>query len=116
GDGAGILLQLPHELLRGLIGDDLPPPGQYGVAVCFLPQDYERRAERERLLTDTVEAEGQRVVGWRDVPVDKDYVGITANYFAPYVKQMVVAASDELARDQVAFERKLYVIRRVAEI
>ena len=61
-------------------------------------------------------AEGQRVVGWRDVPVDKDYVGITANLYAPYIKQLVVAASDELATDQDAFERKLYVIRRVAEI
>ena len=72
--------------------------------------------ELERLLEDTVEAEGQRVVGWRDVPVDKDYVGITANLYAPYIKQLVVAASDELAADQDAFERKLYVIRRVAEI
>ena len=50
------------------------------------------------------------------MPVDKDYVGITANLYAPYVKQLVVAASDELAADQDAFERKLYVIRRVAEI
>src|SRR5204863_7194005 len=70
----------------------------------------------ERLLEDTVAAEAQRVVGWRDVPVDKDYVGITANLYAPYVKQLFVAASDELAADQDAFERKLYVIRRVAEI
>src|SRR4029077_13525555 len=104
------------EFLRGVLDEDLPPPGAYGVCVCFLPREEERRAELERLLTDAVEAEGQRVVGWRDVPVDKDYVGITANLYAPYVKQMVVAASDELARDQVAFERKLYVIRRVAEI
>src|SRR5215213_2486351 len=116
GDGAGMLLQLPDELLRGVIGADLPPPGRYGVAVCFLPHEEERRAELEALLTRTVEAEGQRVVGWRDVPVDKDYVGITANFFAPYIKQLVVAASDELASDRDAFERKLYVIRRVAEI
>src|SRR3954464_13936218 len=117
GDGAGILLQLPDELLRGLVGDDLPPPGRYGVAVCFLPQDDARRAELEELLTSTVEAEGQRVVGWRDVPVDKDYVGITANYFAPYIKQLVVAAATpECLDDQDAFERKLYVIRRVAEL
>jgi glutamate synthase (NADPH/NADH) large chain/glutamate synthase (ferredoxin) len=54
-------------------------------------------------------------VCWRDVPVEKDYVGITANWFAPYIKQLVVAASPELAGDQDAFERKLYVIRRVAE-
>ena len=117
GDGAGILLQLPDEFIRGVIDEDLPPPGAYGVCVCFLPREQERReraraAARGRPSRD----EGQRVVGWRDVPVDKDYVGITANLYAPYVKQLVVAASDELATDQDAFERKLYVIRRVAEI
>src|SRR4051794_2447244 len=116
GDGAGILVQMPDELIRGLIGQDLPPPGAYGVCVCFLPQDDEKRAAFERLLEDTVRAEDQRVVGWRDVPVDKDYVGITANWFAPYVKHLVVAAEGELATDRDAFERKLYVIRRVAEI
>ena len=116
GDGAGILMQLPDEFLRGVIGAELPPAGQYGVAVCFLPQEEERRHELERLLADTVEAEGQRVVTWRDIPVEKDYVGITANWFAPYIKQLVVAASDDLAADQDAFERKLYVIRRVAEL
>ena len=116
GDGAGILLQLPDSLIRGVIDEDLPPPGAYGVCVCFLPQDPERRAELEALLEKTVTDEGQRVVAWRDVPVDKDYVGITANFFAPYIKHLVVAASDELATDQDAFERKLYVIRRVAEI
>ncbi|MDP9294548.1 MAG: glutamate synthase subunit alpha, partial [Actinomycetota bacterium] len=117
GDGAGMLMQLPDELLRGVIGSDLPPPGRYGVAVCFLPQDDERRAELEALLTQTVEAEGQRVVGWRDVPVDKDYVGITANLFAPYIKQLfVAAATPDCLEDQDAFERRLYVIRRVAEL
>ena len=117
GDGAGMLLQLPDELLRAVIGSDLPPPGRYGVAVCFLPQEEERRAELEALLTSTVEAEGQKVVGWRDVPVDKDYVGITANYFAPYIKQLVVAAgTPDCLEDQDAFERRLYVIRRVAEL
>src|SRR3954468_20514138 len=116
GDGAGILLQLPDEFFRGQISEDLPPPGAYGVCVCFLPREETRRAALEQLLEDTVRAEGQRVVAWRDVPVDKDYVGITANLYAPYIKQLVVAASDELATDQDAFERKLYVIRRVAEI
>src|SRR5215216_2173407 len=116
GDGAGILLQMPDAFMRAVLDEDLPPPGAYGVCVCFLPQDEARRTELEGLLERTVEAEGQRVVAWRDVPVDKDYVGITANFFAPYVKQLVVAASDELAGDPDAFERKLYVIRRVAEI
>src|SRR3954467_7859243 len=116
GDGAGILLQLPDSLIRGVIDEDLPPPGAYGVCVCFLPQDPARRAELEALLERTVAGEGQRVVAWRDVAVDKDYVGITANLYAPYIKQLVVAASAELATDPDAFERKLYVIRRVAEI
>ena len=116
GDGAGILLQLPDDLMRGLIGQDLPPPGQYGVCVCFLPRDEGRRAELEALLERSVEGEGQRVVGWRDIPVDKDYVGITANFYAPYIKHLVVAAEGPLRDDQDAFERKLYVIRRVAEI
>ncbi len=116
GDGAGMLMQLPDDLMRGVVDAELPPAGQYGVAVCFLPQDDERRHELEQLLTQTVEAEGQRVVTWRDIPVEKDYVGITANWFAPYIKHLVVAASPELAADQDAFERKLYVIRRVAEL
>jgi glutamate synthase domain-containing protein 2/glutamate synthase domain-containing protein 1/glutamate synthase domain-containing protein 3 len=115
GDGAGILLQMPDEFLRAQ-GTELPPAGQYGVFVCFLPREEARRAELEQLLEATVAEEGQTVLGWRDVPVDKDYVGITANYFAPYVKQLIVGASDELAADQEAFERRLYVIRRVAEL
>jgi glutamate synthase (NADPH/NADH) large chain/glutamate synthase (ferredoxin) len=84
--------------------------------VCFLPRDEERRAELEALLEKAVTDEGQRVVGWRDIPVDKDYVGITANFYAPYIKHLVVAAEGELASDPDAFERKLYVIRRVAEL
>ena len=87
GDGAGILMQLPDEFMRGVIDAELPAPGAYGVCVCFLPREDERRAELEQLLETTVTDEGQRVIGWRDVPVDKDYVGITANLYAPYVKQ-----------------------------
>src|SRR4051794_10490611 len=99
GDGAGVLLQMPDALMRAGRDEDLPPPGAYGVCVCFLPQDAERRSELEALLERTVAAEGQTVVGWRDVPVDKDYVGITANFFAPYIKQLVVGAGDALAAD-----------------
>ena len=116
GDGAGILLQLPDEFLRGVIDAELPPLGAYGVAMLFLPREEDERVRLEALLEQTVKDEGQTVIGWRDVPVDKDYVGITANLYAPYVKQLVVGASEELAGDQDAFERKLYVIRRVAEL
>src|SRR3954468_22870719 len=115
GYGPGILLQMPDELMRAVVGPDLPVAGAYGVCVCFLPTDAKRRAELEELLEKTVTDEGQRVVGWRDIPVDKDYVGITANFYAPYIKHLVVAAEGPLADDPDAFERKLYVIRRGAE-
>ncbi|HVL95619.1 MAG TPA: glutamate synthase large subunit [Solirubrobacteraceae bacterium] len=116
GDGAGILMQLPDEFFRGIPGPGLPPAGAYGVGVVFLPQDRARREELEALVTSTIEAEGQRVVMWRDVPTDKDWCGLTAFYHRPYVKQVVIAAQGELAHHQDAFERKLYVIRRVAEL
>src|SRR4051812_42881314 len=116
GDGAGILVQMPDAFLRGVAGLPLPAAGAYGVAVCFLPQKASRRVELEHLLEETVAVEGQRVVGWRDVPVDGRHVGSHARLFAPVVRQLFVAASDELAGDPDAFERKLYVIRRVAEL
>ncbi len=116
GDGAGILVQMPDEFLRAEIGAELPRPGEYGVGVCFLPAGEERARQLEQLIADTVEAEGQRVVCWRDVPVDDTHIGRTASAFAPRIKQIVVAASPELAADPDAFERKLYVIRRVCEL
>jgi glutamate synthase domain-containing protein 1 len=103
GDGAGILIQLPDEFFRGVIEADLPQPGKYGVAVCFLPQDAKRRAELEQLVSDTVEAEGQRVVAWRDVPLDLSGVGQTAASVAPSVRHCLVAAAAGLDAD--AFER-----------
>jgi glutamate synthase domain-containing protein 2/glutamate synthase domain-containing protein 1/glutamate synthase domain-containing protein 3 len=116
GDGAGILLQIPDAFFRGLYGHALPRAGCYGVGVLFLPQDEARRAEIEAIVGETIEAEGLKVVGWRDVPVDKDWCGMTAYHFRPYVKQVIVEARGEYAGDQDAFERRLYVTRRVAEL
>jgi glutamate synthase domain-containing protein 2/glutamate synthase domain-containing protein 1/glutamate synthase domain-containing protein 3 len=113
GDGAGILLQLPDELYRSELGRELPPGGRYGVAVCFLPDEPHRRDELEALLERTATAEGQRVIGWREVPVDLARCGETARAAAPVIRQLFVAAAQDL--DQDAFERKLFVIRRVAE-
>jgi glutamate synthase domain-containing protein 2/glutamate synthase domain-containing protein 1/glutamate synthase domain-containing protein 3 len=112
GDGAGILCQLPDAFLRGVAGFALP--ALYGVAVCFLPRDAARRVQLEEQLEQTIGAEGQRVLGWRDVPVDPTVVGRHAGIFAPVIRQLFVAAADDL--DAEAFERKLYVIRRVAEL
>ena len=122
GDGAGILVQLPDAFLRAVAGVELPPAGQYGVGMCFLPHDPAVRAKLEDMIERNVRVEGQRVLGWRDVPVDEDHVGSTANASRPYVKQLFVGAGGDLAAahpedfDQDAFERKLYVIRRIVEL
>jgi glutamate synthase domain-containing protein 2/glutamate synthase domain-containing protein 1/glutamate synthase domain-containing protein 3 len=116
GDGAGILLQIPDAFIRGAVaGIELPPPGRYGVGVCYLPRDPERRLAFEQLIEETVVAEGQRALWWRDVPVDDRFVGEIASMSAPVIRQLIVAASDEL-EDQGAFERKLYLIRRIIEL
>ena len=114
GDGAGILLQLPDAFLRAEAGFELPPPGRYGVAMCFLPRCQLAWDEAVRLLERTVEAEGQHVLGWREVPVVDHACGQAARACAPRIAQLFVAAGDEVP-DQDAFERKLYVIRRVVE-
>src|SRR6516165_2889151 len=115
GDGAGILLQIPDGFLRAAAaGLDLPPAGRYGVGVCYLPADAERRALLEQLIEETIEAEGQRPIWWRDVPIDERHVGETARLSAPVIRQVLVAASDKIT-DQAVFERKLYVIRRRIE-
>ena len=113
GDGAGIIVRLPDVFFRAVV-PGLPPLGSYGVAVCFLPRDERRRGELERLLETTVDEEGQRILAWRDVPVDPAHVGETAGAVAPRIRQLFVAAASGL--DQDAFDRKLYVIRRRAEL
>jgi glutamate synthase (NADPH/NADH) large chain/glutamate synthase (ferredoxin) len=116
GDGAGILIQMPDRFFRSVVDFELPPRGQYGVAMCFLPQDAARREKLEHLLELNTRVEGQRVLGWRDVPVDTAHVGETANRSRPYMRQFFVGAGDGYTEDQDAFERKLYVIRRVCEL
>jgi glutamate synthase domain-containing protein 1 len=105
GDGAGILLQVPDAFLRGAAaGVELPPPGRYGVGVCYLPADAERRLALEQLIEELIEAEGQRAIWWRDVPIDERHVGETARLCAPVIRQVLIAAADEI-EDQDAFER-----------
>ncbi len=124
GDGAGILLQMPDELFRAVLDFPLPAPGRYGVLMCFLPLDAEECARLRELLERVVRAEGQRVLGWREVPVDTAHVGRTAGACRPAIWQLFVGAGagaeggPGAARDfdQDAFERKLFVIRRVCEL
>ncbi|MFL5819691.1 MAG: glutamate synthase large subunit, partial [Solirubrobacteraceae bacterium] len=114
GDGAGMLLEIPDAFLRAVLPFELPAPFHYGVAVCFLPHDDAERERVQRLLTDAVEAEGQHVLGWRDVPVRPSQCGATARAVMPRIRQLFVAAAPELTHDHDGFERKLYVIRRLA--
>src|SRR5438067_5445787 len=115
GDGAGILLQLPDAFFRASLPFDLPAAGRYGVAVCFLPSNASRRAELERLLEETVAAEGHIVLGWRDVPIVPAAAGEQARLVAPAIRQLFVGAPESFAGDALDLDRKLYVIRRVAE-
>ncbi|HEX2086203.1 MAG TPA: glutamate synthase subunit alpha, partial [Solirubrobacteraceae bacterium] len=116
GDGAGILMQVPDAFFREVVDFELPPAGQYGVGVCFLPRDPARRAKLEELIELNVRVECQRVLGWRDVPVDEAHVGDTANTTRPHIRQLFVGAGPGWEDDQPAFERKLYVIRRIVEL
>jgi glutamate synthase (NADPH/NADH) large chain/glutamate synthase (ferredoxin) len=116
GDGAGILMQMPDELLRAEVSWELPAPGRYGVLMCFLPTDDAARGRLERLLERTVEAEGQKVLGWRDVPVRPEETGEVAAFCRPVIRQLFVGAGPEQEGDRDSFERKLYVIRRICEL
>ena len=114
GDGAGLLCQIPDEFFRGVLDFELPPAGEYAVGVMFLPRDDEsRRRELEDLIESTVAAEGQALLGWRDVPVDRSVPGQSASEVEPTIRQVFVGR--QLDGDQDAFERKVYVIRRVIE-
>ena len=117
GDGAGILMQTPHEFLQVAAKEakiSLPSFREYGVGMVFLPHDAAQRAECERIFGDIVTEEGQRVLGWRTVPTNNASLGATAKASEPFMRQVFIARSAKLA-DDMAFERKLYVIRKRVE-
>ncbi|HWO41505.1 MAG TPA: glutamate synthase large subunit, partial [Candidatus Eisenbacteria bacterium] len=117
GDGAGILLQIPHAFFREAcagLGFRLPDPGEYGVGMIFLPDRREQRRAFEEILEAIIAEEGQRLLGWRKVPTDNFYLGDTAKACEPFVRQVFIGRGAGL-EDDLAFERKLYVIRRRAE-
>ncbi|WP_090719712.1 glutamate synthase large subunit [Paenibacillus typhae] len=118
GDGAGIMLQIPHRFFAGeasKLGFELPEQGQYGVGMIFLSHNEEIRARHEALLSEIIAEEGQTVLGYRDVPTYDEMLGKTAKAAKPYVRQVFIGRSEGLA-DELAFERKLFVIRKRAEL
>jgi len=117
GDGAGILMQVPHVFLKEAcagLGFQLPEPGDYGVGLIFLPDHRQQRPQFEKIIEAIVKEEGQLCLGWRKVPTDNLYLGDTAKETEPFVRQVFIGRSADL-KDDLAFERKLYVIRRRAE-
>ena len=100
GDGAGILIQMPDAHLRAVCGDigiDLPDPGEYSVGMAFMPQAEGPRADCVRMVEELVEAEGQHVLGWRDVPVDNSGLGESVLPTEPFVRQVFVRRGDNCA-------------------
>src|SRR6266436_2314305 len=117
GDGAGVLLQVPDKFLRrecDRLGIPLPPPKEYGCGLVFLPRDPEQRDRVRALLHSIVDEEGQRLLGWRDVPTDDHLIGASALSVEPHITQVLIGRGPAV-RDHTHFERKLYVIRKLFE-
>jgi glutamate synthase (ferredoxin) len=117
GDGAGILIQMPHAFLGrecAALGIALPAPGQYGAGFVFLPRDPAQAAQCQALLEEIVREEGQTVLGWRAVPTEDSPVGPSARSVEPAFRQVFIGRAPGVP-DRAAFERKLYVIRKRIE-
>lgn len=119
GDGAGIMIQVPHRFLvkeMAKQGVTLPEAGQYGIGMLFLSQDAALREKHESILTSIIKEEGQLLLGYRTVPTHDGKLGQSAIAAKPFVRQVLIGRSEALsAQDDLAFERKLYVIRKRAE-
>ncbi|QIK36679.1 glutamate synthase large subunit [Caldichromatium japonicum] len=111
GDGAGILVQLPDAFFRAVLDFNLPPLGEYGVGMVFLPKDAAARAQMIATVERYLSEGGQRVLGWRDVPVDNSDLGESVLPTEPVVRQVFIARGSNCL-DQDSFERKLFVIRK----
>src|SRR6266498_2441904 len=117
GDGAGILIQMPHAFLVrecGRLGITLPAPRHYGAGLVFLPRDATQAARCRTMLETVAREEGQAVLGWRPVPTDDSPIGPSARAVEPVIEQVFIARGAGIS-DAQAFERKLYVIRKRVE-
>ena len=116
GDGAGILIQVPDAFLREVCaghGIELPPRGEYGVGMIFLPRESSTRARCEALIESVIADEGLSFLGWRDVPTRNACLGESVKAVEPLVRQVFIARGD--CGDAGVFERKLFVVRKLVE-
>jgi len=117
GDGAGVLIQIPHRFFVrecARLGFTLPPPGEYGVGMTFLPVEPHHRRECEGVIERVVREEGLAVLGWRDTPIDGTAIGRVARGSQPYIQQIFVARGRGMTEEQL--ERRLYVARKRIEV
>jgi glutamate synthase (NADPH) large chain len=110
GDGAGILIQVPHEFLRAVVDFDLPPEGSYATGMAFLPQSSRDAAAACEAVEKIVEAEGLEVLGWRDVPTDESSLGALARDAMPTFRQLFIGGASGMD-----LERRVYIVRKRAE-
>jgi glutamate synthase (ferredoxin) len=127
GDGAGILVQMPDAFLRKVAPATLPPAGEYGAGLVFLPRDVGQRTAIEQVVAQIIAEEDQRLIGWRSVPTDDSPVGPSAVAVEPHFAQLFIGRGRALidsprdveggidAETRARFERKLYVIRKRIE-
>ena len=116
GDGAGMLVQISDGFFRAEavgLGIDLPPPGEYGVGMVFLPRDEAGRVLAEAAIGEVIAEEGLTLLGWRDVPVDPSCLGESVKPIEPVIRQFFVGWGDRIT-DADSFERKLFVVRKQA--
>ncbi len=116
GDGAGILMQVPHRFLKKVAtaeNIELPEAGQYGVGMVYCSPDSAARAQGQQVFETVVAQEGLKVLGWRDVPTNNAPIGNTAKASEPFMRQVFIARSPNLSND-LDFERKLYIIRKLS--
>ncbi|TWI59021.1 glutamate synthase large subunit [Halalkalibacter nanhaiisediminis] len=115
GDGAGLMVQIPDEFFRLECPEmNLPNKGRYGVGMLFFSNDTNEQKEIEANLNKLIEQEGQKILGWRTVPVDVEKLGMVGKQTCPTIRQVFIGANEEI-NDDLAFERKLFVIRKQAE-
>jgi glutamate synthase (NADPH/NADH) large chain len=116
GDGAGILIQIPHEFFErecARLGIHLPPPGEYGIGMVFLPVERHQRLMCEGIIERIVREEGLEILGWRDTPLAADAIGRIARASQPYIQQIFLRRAP--AMDPDSLERALYWIRKRSE-
>ena len=115
GDGCGVLTQIPHRFFEpecAKLGFELPSPGHYAIGQFFMPRDSQARKRVRDIVEEVVAAEGQKVLGWRDVPVDNSGLGERVRAVEPVVQQIFICRAANLASED-DFERRLFIIRKV---